>query len=415
VVRLSRMSLPTAPPVPADGRFCDDGGTARPSGLRSAVVDTLRMPNASTTESIERRGWLLLGAVLIVLSLVTMPQLALQYRMRGVDLPLAEVVFSGFATWLPFFLLAPAIFTMARRFPLEPGNWRRSFGVHILGSLAVCVAYAGCRWAASHIPLVDPVPLPFSWLLVSQFYLAFQSYWVLVAVHQAWHNYKRFRDRALRASQLEARLAKAQLEVLKGQLHPHFLFNTLNAISTLVHRDAHAADEMITQLSDLLRLSLESIGVQEVRLGQEVEFLSRYLDIQRTRFQDRLKVDVDVPEHLLQVFVPNQVLQPIAENAIKHGLATRPECGRIEVSARRSGHWLDLAVRDDGPGFRLGPEGLPMRGIGLRNTRERLRELYGPGAVLTLSNHPDGGAVVRLRLPIGDAAALSASVEGVSA
>jgi two-component system LytT family response regulator len=275
------MSLPTAPPVPADRRFSDDGGTARPSGLRSAVVDTLRMPNASTTESIERRGWLLLGAVLIVLSLVTMPQLALQYRMRGVDLPLAEVVFSGFATWLPFFLLAPAIFTMARRFPLEPGNWRRSFGVHILGSLAVCVAYAGCRWAASHIPLVDPVPLPFSWLLVSQFYLAFQSYWVLVAVHQAWHNYKRFRDRALRASQLEARLARAQLEVLKGQLHPHFLFNTLNAISTLVHRDAHAADEMITQLSDLLRLSLESIGVQEVRLGQEVEFLSRYLDIQR--------------------------------------------------------------------------------------------------------------------------------------
>jgi two-component system LytT family sensor kinase len=409
------MSLPTAPPVPADGRFSDDGGTARPSGLRSAVVDTLRMPNASSTESIERRGWLLLGAVLIVLSLVTMPQLALQYRMRGVDLPLAEVVFSGFATWLPFFLLAPAIFTMARRFPLEPGNWRRSFGVHILGSLAVCVAYAGCRWAASHIPLVDPVPLPFSWLLVSQFYLAFQSYWVLVAVHQAWHNYKRFRDRALRASQLEARLARAQLEVLKGQLHPHFLFNTLNAISTLVHRDPRGADEMITQLSDLLRLSLESIGVQEVRLGQEVEFLSRYLDIQRTRFQDRLKVDVDVPEHLLQVFVPNQVLQPIAENAIKHGLATRPECGRIEVTARRSGHWLDLAVRDDGPGFRLGPEGLPMRGIGLRNTRERLRELYGPGAVLTLSNHPDGGAVVRLRLPIGDAAALSASVEGVSA
>ena len=387
----------------------------RVDGLRSAVVDTLRMPNASHTEAIERRGWLLLGAILIVLSLVTMPQLALQYRMRGVDLPLAEVVFSGFATWLPFLLLAPAIFTMARSFPLEPGSWRRSLGVHLLGSLGVCVAYAGLRWAASHIPVVDPAPLPFSWLLVSQFYLSFQSYWVLVAVHQAWHNYKRFRDRALRASQLEARLAKAQLEVLKGQLHPHFLFNTLNAISTLLHRDAQAADEMITQLSDLLRLSLDSIGVQEVTLGQEVEFLSRYLDIQRTRFHDRLKVDVDVPEHLLQVFVPNQVLQPIAENAIKHGLATRPECGRIEVSARRNGPWLDLAVRDDGPGFRLGPEGLPMRGIGLRNTRERLRELYGPEAVLTLSNHPDGGAVVRLRLPIGDAEVQPASVEGVSA
>lgn len=410
------MSLSAASVVSREGRpSLEDSAGIRVGGLRSAVVDTLRMPNASQTDALERRGWLLLGVVLVVLSLVTMPQLALQYRMRGVELPMAEVVFSGFATWLPFLILAPAIFSIARRFPLEPGNWRRSFVVHLLGSLGVCVAYAGCRWAASHIPLVDPTPLPFTWLLVSQFYLAFQSYWVLVAVHQAWHNYKRFRDRALRASQLEARLAKAQLEVLKGQLHPHFLFNTLNAISTLVHRDAHAADEMITQLSDLLRMSLDSIGVQEVRLGQEVEFLSRYLDIQRTRFQDRLRVDVDVPEHLLDVFVPNQVLQPIAENAIKHGLATRPECGRIEVTARRNGHWLDLAVRDDGPGFRLGPEGLPMRGIGLRNTRERLRELYGPGAVLTLSNHPEGGAVVRLRLPLGDAADRAASAEGVTA
>ena len=146
MIRLSRMSFPTSPLVPAGDGPLDAGGTAGGSGLRSAVVDTLRMPNASTTESIERRGWLLLAAVLVVLSLVTMPQLALQYRMRGVDLPLAEVVFSGFATWLPFLLLAPAIFTMARRFPLEPGNWRRSFGVHILGSLAVCVAYAGCRF-----------------------------------------------------------------------------------------------------------------------------------------------------------------------------------------------------------------------------------------------------------------------------
>lgn len=384
-------------------------------GLRFAVVDTLRMPNGSHTEALERRGWLLLAVVLVVLSLVTMPQLALQYRMRGIDLPLMEVVFSGFATWLPFLLLAPAIFSMARRFPLEPSTWRRSLGVHVVGALGVCIAYAGCRWAVSHVPYVDPRPLPFTWLLVSQFYLAFQSYSVLVAVHQAWHNYKRFRDRALRASQLEARLAKAQLEVLKGQLHPHFLFNTLNAISTLVHRDPRAADEMITRLSDLLRMSLDSIGVQEVRLRQEVDFLSRYLDIQRTRFQDRLKVDINVPEHLLQVFVPNQVLQPIAENAIKHGLAARPECGRIEVTARQSGSWLELAVRDDGPGFRLGPEGLPMRGIGLRNTRERLRELYGAGAVLTLSNHPDGGAVVRLRLPIGEDAAVPASAEGVPA
>ena len=400
---------------PAASPRLTDTGALRFNGLRSAVVDTLRMQNASHTDAIERRGWLTLAVVLVILSVITMPQLELQYRMRGIELPLIEIVFSGFATWLPFLALAPVIFAAARRFPLDPANWRRSLGAHLLASLGICLAYTGCRWAASHIPIIDPAPLPFTWLLVSQFYLAFQSYWVLVAVHQAWHYYKRFTDRAIRASQLEARLARAQLEVLKGQLQPHFLFNTLNAISTLVHRDPRAADEMITQLSALLRHSLDSIGVQEVRLGQEVEFLSRYLDIQRTRFQDRLQVAIDVPEPLLQVLVPNQVLQPIAENAIKHGLAMRPECGRIEVSARRAGHWLDLAVRDDGPGFRLGPEGLPMRGIGLRNTRERLRELYGPGASLTLSNHADGGAVVRLRLPIGDTTSLTTTAQGLTA
>lgn len=384
--------------------------------FRETVLDGLRSPLSADTESIERRGWRLLFGVLLLLSVLTMPQLALQYSMRGVSLPWHEIVFSGLATWLPFAALAPLIIALARRYPLEPATWRRSLLVHAAGSLAVCLGYAVLRWALSHVPIVDPMPLPFVWLLVSQFYLALQSYWVLVAVHQAWHNYARFRDRALRASQLEARLARSQLEVLKGQLHPHFLFNTLNAISTLVHRDARAADEMITQLSDLLRMSLDSIGVQEVTLGQEIDFLSRYLDIQRTRFQDRLRVDISVPSELLGVMVPNQVLQPIAENAIKHGLSSSAEGGLIVVTARRAGPWLDMAVRDTGPGIRLGPEGLPVGGIGLRNTRERLRELYGPGAVLTLANHPDGGAVVRLHLPIGgDIPSSEPSHEGVPA
>lgn len=374
------------------------------------------MPTTSTpAAAVARKGWLLLVLVLVGLSLVTMPQLAVQYRMRGIDLPLGEIVLSGFATWLPFLPLAPGVLAMARRHPFEPGRWMRSLWAHLAGALALCGTYAALRWGLSHWPAIDPKPVPFTWLLVSQFYLAFLSYWILVALHQAWHYYQRFQDRALRASQLEARLAKAQLEVLKGQLHPHFLFNTLNAISTLVHRDPNAADAMLTQLSELLRMSLDSIGVHEVPLRQEVQFLTRYLDIQKTRFRDRLQVYIDVPEPLLSVLVPNQVLQPIAENAIKHGLATRPECGRIEVIARRRGAWLDILVRDDGPGFRLGPEGLPLRGLGLRNTRERLRELYGPGAGLTLSNHEEGGAVVRVHLPLGEAAVNTADVEGVPA
>jgi two-component system, LytTR family, sensor kinase len=385
-------------PQPSDSHA---GAASRgPARLRLAVVESLRAPHSEHTAAVERHAWLLLFGVLLLLSILTMPQLALQYWMRGVVLPFHEVVFSGLATWAPFAVLAPLTIRMARRFPLEPGSWRKAIGWHVAGALAGCLGYAALRWAISHIPIVDPVPLPFGWLLVSQFYLAFQSYWVLVAVHQAWHNYKRFRDRSLRASQLEARLARAQLEMLKGQLHPHFLFNTLNAISTLVHRDPQAADTMITQLSDLLRMSLDGISVQEVRLGQEVEFLSRYLDIQRTRFQDRLRVSVDIPSNLMDAMVPSHVLQPIVENAIMHGVSAQPGGGHVRVSARTTDAWLDLMVDDDGPGFRLGPEGLPVNGIGLRNTRERLRELYGPGALLTLSNRADGGAMVRLRLPL---------------
>jgi LytS/YehU family sensor histidine kinase len=224
---------------------------------------------------------------------------------------------------------------------------------------------------------------------------------VLVSVHQARHNYQRFRERELRASQLEAKLAQTQLEVLKMQLHPHFLFNTLHAISTLIHRDPDAADEMVAQLSDLLRMTLANIGIQEVPLQQELEFLHRYLDIQKMRFQDRLEVIVDVPSETLDIQVPNQVLQPIVENAVRHGVDARSGSGRIEVRARTTEHMLELTVRDDGPGVN-GAVRLPRErpGIGLSNTRARLRELYGPASTLSLENHPQGGALVTLSIPL---------------
>jgi two-component system, LytTR family, sensor kinase len=363
--------------------------------------------NATTEDSDARTRWFswwTFLAALTGLSLLTMAQLLLAYRNRGMDLSVREALLSGIVTWHQWVLYAPLIFWICRRYPFEPARWQQSILVHLPVSIGFGFAWTTVRWVCSFWPWIDEYPLWYWRIFIGHFPLWFLAYWVLVSVHQAWHNYHRFRERELRASQLEAKLAQAQLEVLKMQLHPHFLFNTLHAISTLIHRDADAADEMVAQLSDLLRMTLANIGIQEVTLQQELEFLHRYLDIQKMRFQDRLTVIIDVPVETLDLQVPNQVLQPIVENAVRHGVDARSGQGRIEVRARTTEHMLVLTVRDDGPG--LHPPSPPQgglrerRGIGLANTRARLRELYGPAATLSLENHPAGGTLVTLSSPL---------------
>jgi two-component system, LytTR family, sensor kinase len=183
------------------------------------------------------------------------------------------------------------------------------------------------------------------------------------------------------------------------QLQPHFLFNTLNAIATLMHRDVEAADRMLVRLSQLLRMSLEMLGQQEVSLRRELELLTPYVEIELTRFEDRLKVDVQVPDALLEARVPSLMLQPLVENAIKHGISVRGSGGRVEVTARREGGQLVLRVRDDGPGM---PEGrtTPVReGVGLNNTRERLARLYAAEHRFHAGNAGGGGFEVEITLP----------------
>lgn len=359
--------------------------------------------NATTISDARARwfSWWTFLAGLTGLSLLTMAQLLLAYRNRGVELSAREALLSGVVTWHQWAVYAPLIFSLCRRFPFEPTRWQQSILVHLPVSIGFGFAWTTVRWLASFSSWVDEYPLMYSRLFISHFPLWFLAYWVLVSVHQAHHNYRRFRERELRASQLEAKLAQTQLEVLKMQLHPHFLFNTLHAISTLIHRDPDAADEMVAQLSDLLRMTLANIGIQEVALQQELEFLHRYLDIQKMRFQDRLEVIVDVPSETLDIQVPNQVLQPIVENAVRHGVDARSGSGRIEVRARTTEHMLELTVRDDGPGVK-GAVRLPRErpGIGLSNTRARLRELYGPASTLMLEDHPQGGAIVTLSIPL---------------
>jgi sensor histidine kinase YesM len=170
-------------------------------------------------------------------------------------------------------------------------------------------------------------------------------------------------------------------------------------VSTLLHRDPDAADEMLSHLSDLLRMTLENFGLQEVSLREELEFIGQYLDIHRTRFEDRLHVTIDVPSEALDARVPNQVLQPIVENAIHHGLEGRTGPGTIEIRARGRAAMLQLTVRDDGPGLQANWQAAQLEGIGLSNTRARLEQLYGPLASLDLSNHPHGGTLVTMLIP----------------
>jgi two-component system, LytTR family, sensor kinase len=208
---------------------------------------------------------------------------------------------------------------------------------------------------------------------------------------------KRLKAQELAASKLEAALSRAQLEMLRGQLQPHFLFNTLNAIRVLVRQGrAEEGDHLIAQLSDLLRLSLRHGERNEVPLGEELAFVNHYLRIQRARFPDRLSVEIDVPSELLELSVPPLLLQPIVENALEHGVLRKIEPSCLRLSARRREGELVIEVIDDG----LGPPAQINEGVGLRNVRERLAQLYPDGHRLELQQGPSGGALCRVRLPL---------------
>ena len=199
------------------------------------------------------------------------------------------------------------------------------------------------------------------------------------------------------SAQLQSRLGQAQLEALKLQLHPHFLFNTLNAITALIHRDPEGAERMVSGLSELLRASLGSVGQQEVPLARELEILEYYVDIQQVRFRDRLTVTIDADPETHRALVPNLILQPLVENAIKHGIAPRAAAGHIDVVARRRDQVLLLAVRDDGVGETAATD--RQEGVGLSNTRARLASLYGGAHVFSAAGRPDGGFAVEIEIP----------------
>jgi two-component system LytT family sensor kinase len=309
-------------------------------------------------------------------------------------------------------LLTPLILWAGRRWALERHNWLRQAFIHLGCSILfgfVRILLEGVLNVTRDNFFPQDPRITFAYelplLMLFSFHSAVIAYWAVLAIQIAHRNWERYQERAqaalrldLHASQLEAQVAQARLGALKAQLQPHFLFNTLNAIVVLVRQQkGRQAEETLERFSDLLRAVVEDLDAQEVPLARELQYLKLYLAIEQLRFSDRMRVSVDIDADLLDAAVPHMVLQPIVENAIKHGLGKSATAGRIDIRAARVGDSLHITVRDDGPGFsatRARPDG-----IGIANTRARLKQLYGGVAELRTADAEGGGALVTVILP----------------
>lgn len=352
----------------------------------------------------------LLGAVIwIALSAVfTISAIGL-YAVKGAPDAPGDIFWWVGAEWLFYGALSPFVFASLRRAPLDGAARARSLAMLLLTWLAFHLTvqlvyvvlertfllgnYHGTMSFPRHLLMFVVKKAAFTFVVVTG----------MLGVQHLGDLYQQARERERRAAQLRTDLAESRLQALRGQLHPHFLFNTLNTIAALVHQDPDGAERVTSRLGDLLRETLQGDGRTEVPLRRELGFLQRYAEIQQTRFTDRLTVEIDTAPETLDAMVPSLILQPLVENAIRHGIEPRAARGTVRVTARRQADRLELAVHDDGVGIR--PDGCNGHdtagcGVGLSNTRLRLRELYGEGRhSFTIAAAVDGGTVATLSLP----------------
>jgi glucose-6-phosphate-specific signal transduction histidine kinase len=306
--------------------------------------------------------------------------------------------------WGPRMVLFPIVISMASRFPLDRDHWARNLPMHLLGFALFTVAqswmYLGLealtdRWWESSMT----VPALMALYLTKSAAMNLLVYAAGVALVQGLSIYEMYRERERRTLQLQGELATAHLEALRGQLQPHFLFNTLNTVTALLRRDPDGAERVITRLGDLLRISLQNTSRQEIPLHEELDFLDRFLEIQQVRFQDRLTVRRDVAPDTLDAAVPTLLLQPLVENAIKHGIEPNATAGVVTIRAQRRDEELLLEVCDNGNGLPAGGAASLREGVGIANTRARLEQLYGEHHRFDLRDGDDGGVCVSITIP----------------
>jgi len=333
-------------------------------------------------------------------------------EINGNQRPLLSALRDEALWWVLWMLCMPIVISLARHFPFDGGRWRRATAIHLTLSILLSIAHIAAFGAAYYWAVGPTSWGPTAGKTINVFttrYLATDIviYAAALGVYFSFEYFERFRQIALEAAQAEGRAARLQLNLVEARIHalrmelnPHFLFNALNAASGLVRkRENDAAVDMLARLGDLLRTTLDREMPAEVALSEEIEFLGRFVDIELVRFGDRLRVTWDIDADVRNALVPPLILQPLVENALRHGIGRRPGPAQLRISAQRSGLHLELAVRDSGEG--LVPDGrAPRDGIGLSNTKARLAELYGPDAAsLDIADVPGGGVRARLLLP----------------
>ena len=352
------------------------------------------------------RLWLIVAAACIVPAILDGVTTYIQARLAN-RIPGWQEIFWQSNEWLILGALTPIAYYLAQRFPLRPPIRARNLLAHGGGAILLCIGWASAgaslRWVLDIAPTgVSKSQQMTSWLLTTIPWGTFMYFTTLGCIH-AFGYFIEAKDREAQAARLAAQVAESRLGALRTQLHPHFLFNSLNAITVLVRdKDTAGASRMLDLLSDVLRQVLKSDQAHVVSLAEELAFLERYLAIEQIRFSDRLQVRFDVDESLNDAAVPVFILQPLVENALRHGIAKRAEGGVVEVSARRDGESLILTIADNGRGLnRASGEHTAGNGLGLANIRERLTTLYGSAARLDLrpAPQPPGGTFAEVVIP----------------
>lgn len=353
--------------------------------------------------------WVAVLGIWIVLGLIYAGPIYLEVRSEGMTHSATRIFGWGILTWSVWALLTPAIVWLGRRYSLIGGAWKRSLAVHIPAFLIISAIHSA---AATFITLtVAPFdnmgdsPTSFLPRFLSRMKGAFGPdllvYGGIIGICYAIDYYRKYREREYLASQLEAQLAQAQLDSLRMQLHPHFLFNTLNGIVGLVRDNRNqAAVSMLVGLSDLLRHALEHSNRQEVELKEELNFIKLYLDIQQMRFSDRLQIELDIQPVTMKALVPNLILQPLVENALRHGIARSAASALVGIRSRIVDDSLELTVFDDGLGLSSDWQLKSSSGIGLANTAARLQQLYNADHRFDVRNREGGGVEVVIVIPL---------------
>jgi len=339
-------------------------------------------------------GFWLLPAAVATLGLRLVPS-----RLNP-DLTLAELLASQLLIWLPWSVWSAAIVALSDRVPIERGNVLRALAAHALLSPLVIGAQILVIWSVTvSFGMNEPRELESMLVIGLRLYgdMLMVVYWAVVGAHAGirWHG--RWQEEAVTAAQLREDVAQANLQALRAQLNPHFLFNAMNAVVTLIGRDPAMARDMLVRVSDLLRATLTAGDAQETSLTKELEITTRYLEIEQVRFADRLTVEWAVEPGLEACLVPAFALQPLVENALRHGLADRRAPGTVRISARARDGMLELTVRDDGPDGPATAHG--GAGIALKNLRARLARLHGSAATLELRPRVEGGMDAVVRVP----------------